>query len=148
MTEKRVDLTKNVYDKDQYLKTIDNSFRELGVSGISEDIEQQTSVEEFFGFYNSLFYDIPTTGNTNSHEFLVKQSGNYIGFEANQEEIEALQNEITQLRTELLNAQIRITELETGNKITLNTSSLEESSQEVNQVLVDAQNELEQIANI
>ena len=52
--------------------------------------------------YNELFFDIPETGPTNSHEFLIQRSSEYINFEPNNEEIQALQDEIAQLRTELL----------------------------------------------
>ena len=64
--------------------------------------------------YNELFYNIPELGETNSHEFLIKTSSEYINFEANQEEIDALQAEIAQLRIDLLNAQRQIVELQTG----------------------------------
>jgi len=45
---------------------------------------------------------------------LIKTSSEYIGFEANQEEILALQAEIAQLRTDLLDAQKQIITLQTG----------------------------------
>jgi hypothetical protein len=64
--------------------------------------------------YNDLFYNIPELGATNSHEYLIKKSSEYIGFNANQEEITALQNEIAQLRTELLDSQKQVIELQTG----------------------------------
>ena len=135
MAEKRVDLLKNVYDKDQYSQTINTSFSEFGVTTIAEDLEQQPSVEEFFGLYNSLFYDIPINGNTNSHEFLIQQSSNYANFDPSREEIEALQAEISQLRTDLLESQIKIAELETGQQINLPLDTIEESTQEVNNIL-------------
>ena len=135
MAEKRVDLLKNVYDKDQYSQTINTSFSEFGITTIAEDLEQQPSVEEFFGLYNSLFYDIPINGNTNSHEFLIQQSSRYANFEPSREEIEALQAEISQLRTNLLESQIRVAELETGQKINLPLDTTEESTQEVNNIL-------------
>ena len=67
--------------------------------------------------YNELFYDIPETGEVNSHEFLINKSSEYIGFEANQEEILALQAEIAQLRTDLLDSQKQVIELQTGTKL-------------------------------
>jgi hypothetical protein len=45
---------------------------------------------------------------------LIKTSSEYINFDANQEEITALQDEIAQLRTDLLDAQRQIVELQTG----------------------------------
>jgi hypothetical protein len=109
-----INLQKQVYDKRQYTKVIDTSFKELGVQTIQERIAEQPTTEEFFGLYNELFYNIPELGETNSHEYLIKTSSEYINFESNQEEIDALQVEITQLRTDLLDAQRQIVELQTG----------------------------------
>ena len=100
-----IKLNKTVYNKDLYLKIIDTEFKQLGIKTIQEQIDSEITVDQFFEFYNELFYDIPETGNINSHEFLITQSSNYINFEGNTEEIEALQNEISQLRQELLSAQ-------------------------------------------
>lgn len=109
-----IEFNKQVYNKNQYEKVIDTSFKQLGIQPIQEQIENQPTVNDFFEMYNELFYDIPETGDINSHEYLIRKSSEYIGFEANQEEIEALQNEISQLRTELLDAQKQIIELQTG----------------------------------
>ena len=105
----RLDLFKEVFDKAQYVKTINTSFDELGVTTLTEDLEIQPTIEEFFGLYNSLFYDIPALGETNSHEFLARTSGEYINFEEVNEEVQALQAEIAQLRQDLLNAQMENT---------------------------------------
>ena len=106
MTQERLDLRKEVFNKTQYIKTINTSFDELGVTELNETLESQVSVEEFFGLYNSLFYSIPALGETNSHEYLFKTSGEYINFEETNEEIQALQAEIAQLRSDLLDAQM------------------------------------------
>lgn len=143
MAEERVDLLKNVYDKNQYTKTINTNFSELGVTTVAEDLQQQPNVEGFFGLYNSLFYDIPPNGATNSHEFLVQQSGEYIGFDQNQAEIEALQAEITQLRKDLLSAQINIVELETGQSLNIDVDNVGNSTEEISQVLRQVQGEAE-----
>jgi len=142
MTEKKVDLLKNVYNKVQYAKTIDTSFSELGVTSIAEDLEAQPSVEEFFVLYNELFYDIPPNGATNSHEFLVQQSGEYIGFERNLEEIEALQLEITQLRTDLLASQITNIEQTTGQKLDIDLENLGTNTEDINNTISDIKKDL------
>jgi len=142
MAEKIVDLKKNVYNKVEYSKTIDTNFRELGVTSISEDLENQVSVEQFFTLYNELFYDIPPNGNTNSHEFLVQQSGNYIGFENKLEEIEALQLEISQLRRDLLNSQIQNIELTTGQKVEINLDNLGNNPGEIDNAIKDIRKDL------
>ena len=100
-----VNLNKNVFNKRAYEKTINTEFNQIGVKTIQEQIDEQPTVQEFFNMYNTLFYDINELGDTNSHEFLVKTSGEYINTEVNDELIEALQNEIAQLREDLLQAQ-------------------------------------------
>ena len=46
---KNIDLNKTVYNKSQYEKTIDTSFSQLGVKTIQEQLDDQPTVEEFFG---------------------------------------------------------------------------------------------------
>jgi|TARA_R110002049_G_scaffold55482_2_gene153771 paraquat-inducible protein B len=106
MAEESIDLRKEVFNKAQYIKTINTSFDQFGATTINEDLKAQVTVEEFFGLYNSLFYDIPALGETNSHDYLVKTSGGYINFDEINEEVKALQAEIAQLRQDLLNAQM------------------------------------------
>ena len=100
-----VNFNKEYFDKRTYEKTIDTAFTQIGVKTTQEQLDEQPSVQEFFNLYNQLFYQIPELGDTNSHEFLVKTSGEYINFDEDNELIEALQNEIAQLREELLTAQ-------------------------------------------
>lgn len=100
-----IKLNRNGYDKNSYPKVIDTEFRELGVKTIEQQIQDQPSVQEFFNLYNELFYQINALGPTNSHEYLIKSSTEYIGFEENNEIIELLQSEIAGLREELLETQ-------------------------------------------
>ena len=98
-------LNRTVFNKGDYTKTINTSFTELDVKPIQEQIDEQPTVQEFFNMYNELFYEINELGPTNSHEYLIKTSTEYVGFEQNNEIIEALQREIAQLREELLETQ-------------------------------------------
>jgi uncharacterized membrane protein YgcG len=109
-----IKFNKQVYDKGQYTKVINTSFTQLGVQSIQETINNQPTTDQFFSMYNDLFYDINELGEINSHEYLIKKSSEYIDFDANQEEIEALQAEIANLREELLDAQKQNIELQTG----------------------------------
>ena len=112
-----VNLNKKVYKKDDYEKVIDTSFNQLGIKTIQEQLDVQPTVEEFFLLYNSLFYDIPEKGEINSHEYLIKQSTEYIKFDEVNSEIEQLQTEIYQLRVELLDSQKEVIEIQTGIKL-------------------------------
>jgi len=106
-----IEFNKQVFNKISYEKVIDTSFNQLGVKPVNERIEEQPTVNDFFRMYNDMFYDIPEIGATNSHEYLIKKSSEYIGFEEKNEIIEALQNEIAQLRTELLETQKQLLEI-------------------------------------
>ena len=107
---KSIEFNKEVFNKTSYKKIIDTSFKQLGVKPIEEQLQNQPTVIEFFQLYDELFYNINELGTTNSHEYLIKKSSEYIGFEEKNEIIEALQNEIAQLRTELLNTQQQLIE--------------------------------------
>ena len=109
-----IEFSKQVFNKNQYNKIIDTSFKQLGVKTSQEQLEETPTVNDFFQMYNELFFDIPEIGPTNSHEFLIQRSSEYINFEPNNEEIQALQDEIAQLRTELLDTQRQLIEAQTG----------------------------------
>lgn len=101
----QVNLTKQVYDKNQYQKVIDTSFTQLVQPTVSTGSALPT-VNEFFDYYNQLFFDIPKFGETNSHEYLIKTSQEYIGTSTLvNDEIQALIDEITELRQENLDLQ-------------------------------------------
>jgi hypothetical protein len=100
-----IKLNKEVFNKRDYKKTINTSFTQLGVKSIQEQLDDQPTVQEFFDMYNTLFYEINELGETNSHAYLIKTSSEYISFDENNKIIEALQNEIAQLRDELLETQ-------------------------------------------
>ena len=108
MSEKRVDLQKEVFNKLDYPRTINTEFTELSVPSVNDDLETQVTVEDFFNLYNDLFYDIPAEGDSNSHAFLVRTSGEYIAFDDTDAEIEALRNEITVLREDNLELEKEI----------------------------------------
>lgn len=107
-------LNKVVFNKEAYEKTIDTSFSQI--TPPTPPIEDTISVEEFFNLYNTIFYDIPAEGNINSHTYLVKTSGDYIGTEAISEDVQLLLDEITSLRQQLLaaNQQILLAQVPTG----------------------------------
>tara|TARA_R110001583_G_scaffold19070_2_gene75118 strand:- start:11 stop:469 length:459 start_codon:yes stop_codon:yes gene_type:complete len=123
-----INFNKTVFNKTQYTKTINTSFSELGVKTIQEQLDEQPNIEEFFSLYNELFYDIPELGETDSHEFLIKQSSEYINFEEENEVIEELQKEISQLREDLLDSQKQVIELELGISVDDNQRSLPRST--------------------
>lgn len=103
----QVKLNRQAFDKQKFNETVNTSFSQLGPQQPDPtffDINLATT-EDFFTLYNKFFFEIPKEGEVNSHTFLIKESSDYVGFEASNEEIQALLDEIAALREE--NLQIR-----------------------------------------
>jgi hypothetical protein len=99
-------LTKQVFQKTAFDNTIDTSFSELTSTTVPSTGSILPSIVEFFQYYQDLFYQIPKFGDTDSHQYLVITSQEYIGSEAGGNEvIDALIAEITALRQENLDLQ-------------------------------------------
>jgi len=102
---RKLNLNKRVYAKNQYEKVIDTKFSQLATSpSPTPTTTQQTviSVDEFFTNYNQLFFQIPKYGETNSHEYLIKTSSEYIDFSPINNDIQALVDEINLLQAQNL----------------------------------------------
>ena len=97
-------LNKQVFLKNEFYNTVNTNFSQLVDVPISTifDINQAT-LEDFFELYSKFFFEIPKEGIINSHEYLIKESGDYVGFNKDNTEIQALLEEITSLREENLN---------------------------------------------
>ena len=102
-----VNLNRQVFDKQKFNDTVDTTFSELGVQ--EQDLSffdlNLATVDDFFILYNKLFFEIPKEGAVNSHAFLAKESGDYVGFQQFNEEIQALLQEISDIRGE--NVELR-----------------------------------------
>lgn len=110
----KINLNKVVYNKDDYQKTIDTSFNELLPLAVTEEQIPLINIEQFFQYYNNLFFEIPKTGN-NSHNTLIQQSSEYVGNEQTNDELDALYREVTNLRQELLETQTELSNLREQN---------------------------------
>ena len=107
--EEKLDLNKKSFNKLQYEKVIDTKFSQLATPlptnlVINEPNPFSTSLEinVFFSKYSQLFFDIPKTGATNSHEYLIKTSSEYVDFQVMNDEMLALIDEINALQAQNL----------------------------------------------
>lgn len=101
-----VTLNKKYYETNIYTNVINTSFTEI-IPADSQTLptgNDELAIEEFFNEYKRLFFSIPTGGN-NSHTTLIIDSSNYIGYSPQNDVIEALQAEISSLRSENLELQ-------------------------------------------
>lgn len=109
-----IDLTKQVFQKRQYTKVVDTTFSQL----VPQTVELVVSaslptVDQFFSYYNQLFYNIPQFGTTNSHQYLIEQSTAYIGNVQSDEDVQALLDEINELRSENLELNRQVAQAQT-----------------------------------
>jgi hypothetical protein len=109
MSEK-ISLSKNVYSKTQFEKTVDTQFTQLSSPALTAQIETQT-VAQFFNNYQTLFYQIPKEGENNSHQYLIKTSQDYAGAVQNDTDLTALLDEIDSLRLTIFEQQQTISTL-------------------------------------
>ncbi len=104
-----LNLSKQVYGTATYTKVIDTQFRQLVTP--AEPEEEPVTVDRFFELYEQLFFEIPVVGDVNSHEYLVRRSGEYIGGEVLSDNERALIDEINSLRQQLLEANKSIVDI-------------------------------------
>ena len=100
----RVNLNRQVFDKKKFNDTVDTEFSELGVEDKDLsffDVNLATQ-EDFFTLYSKLFFEIPKKGNINSHTYLIKESTDFVGAQGISSDIQALLDEIAELRKENL----------------------------------------------
>lgn len=122
----QVVLVKEQFDKDKFNQTVNTQFTQLGVEepDLSFFDPNLATVGDFFSVYNNLFFLIPKEG-PNSHTTLIEESSEYVDYQANQLEIQALLDEIAELREQNLQLTIDI-----GN-ITQAQNEIQQAQEEV-----------------
>lgn len=104
----QIPVQKTVFSKDSYSRVIDTQFSQLITQ---EDETLSFSVDDFFELYDQLFYQIPRDGETNSHQYILQREADYLGISISQEDVQALLDEITFLRQQVLDTQTIINDL-------------------------------------
>lgn len=109
----QITLVKPSFNKNSYEKVINTSFSQLTQPTVDTTANPPISVQQFFTYYQQLFYTIPKFGEVNSHEYLIKTSTDYIGTVAdvNDDIIQSLLEEINQLRQENLDLQQNVLDI-------------------------------------
>jgi len=104
-----VRLQKEIYGTATYTNVIDTQFTQL-IAPTTPVVDDAT-VDRLFQLYDSLFYQIELTGDTNSHEYIVKRSSQYLGGAVMSDNEKALIDEINSLRQQLLEANKSLTDI-------------------------------------
>ena len=110
---KKISFAPTVYNNEESKKVIDKQFKEFGQQGVSSEESSSDLVSKFFMDYEDLFYSIPLTGITGSHQYLAERSGQVSKIESGDSlvDIEPLLEEITLLRNQSIEDQQTILEL-------------------------------------
>jgi len=98
----QVNLVKEVYGRNTYTRVVDTSFKELYTPVTASISVAPLTIEQFFDAYNELFFQIPATGEVNSHTYLIERSTAYVGAGALSPNEQAYIAEINSLREQLL----------------------------------------------
>ena len=106
----QIPIEKQVYDKGTFSKVVDTQFSQLLVN-VDEGDTPTFTIDDFFELYEQLFYQIPKEGDTNSHRFILEKEAEYLGVIINQDDIQALLDEITVLRQQVLDTQNSLSEI-------------------------------------
>ena len=112
----QIPIEKQVFDKNTFGKVIDTQFSQLLNNQVAEETPTFT-IDDFFELYEQLFYQIPKEGDTNSHMYIIQKEADYLGIIINQDDIQALLDEITTLRQQVLDTQTALNDLSTITKI-------------------------------
>jgi len=106
-----INIQRTVFNSTDFSKVVDNTFTTFVQPVLEEDPD---TPEELFRLYEKLYYVIDVTGESNSHEYLVKKSSELLSFDAVTQDIQPLLDEIAQLRQENLGLNQQILTLETN----------------------------------
>ena len=106
----QIPIEKQVFDKDQFGKVINTQFNQL-LNNANAGETPTFTIDDFFQLYEDLFYQIPKEGDTNSHRYILEREAEYLGVIINQDDIQALLDEITSLRQQVLDTQTALDEI-------------------------------------
>ena len=98
------DIKRKIFGKNSFSTVVDIAFSQLIPANTTTNVTPDVQVEDFFNTYNSLFYDIPSTGSVNSHLELINRSSDYLGISYTDllEELRVTRNENVSLKNQLI----------------------------------------------
>jgi len=104
-----IQIVKTVLGTEKFNKVVDTSFKTFNQPVPEEDPD---TPEELFRLYEKLYFSIDITGETDSHEYLIKKSSELINFDTVTEDIQPLLDEIAELRQQNLALNQQLIDLE------------------------------------
>ena len=109
----KITLKTQRYNKEKFNETVNKEFTQLvNVPDPSFFDRDLADLDDFWYLYDKFFYIIPKLGEIESHQYLAKTSGEYADFATISDEIQALLDEIADLRRQNLELIQESTNLE------------------------------------
>ena len=109
----KITLKAQRFNKEKFNETVNKEFTQLvNVPDPSFFDRDLANLDDFWYLYDKFFYIIPKLGEIESHQYLAKTSGEYADFATISTEIQALLDEIAELRRENLELIQEATNLE------------------------------------
>lgn len=103
-----VRLSKTVQEKDKLRKIVSSTFTTFVQPS---EVQDTDTISELFRLYDKLYLQIPLDG-PQSHTYLIEESSKLVDIQQDNEAIQPLLDEITELRERLLSANEQIFQLE------------------------------------
>ena len=119
MSQSQIPIEKQVYNKVDFSRVIDTQFTQLINTEATPEEPLPPTVEEFFRLYDELFFEIPKEGEIDSHRYILEREAEYLGVSLETQDFQALLDEITNLRQELLDSQKALNDLQNSNQTIL-----------------------------
>ena len=105
----RINLDKTVYLKENFGRLVNKDFKFFAQNNTEEN---PFTISDFFKLYEQIFDYIPKEGETESHRYMITKGADYIGVRIQDDsDLQALLDEITRLRREILDKSNTILEL-------------------------------------
>lgn len=103
-----VEFEQRVYEKQPFNEVVDRNFKEFA----QRPTASRRTVEEFFQDYEDLYFSIPASGSTRSHQYLIEKSSELYKLPEEILDIQPLLDEITVLKNQVIQDQQTIADLQ------------------------------------
>tara|TARA_R100000541_G_scaffold41538_1_gene48980 strand:- start:150 stop:521 length:372 start_codon:yes stop_codon:yes gene_type:complete len=104
-----INIEKTVYNRKEFERVVDRGFKTFVPPVEIADLD---TVTELFRLYNKLYLEIPLRNSNSSHEYLIRRSSELVDLDEGDDQLQPLLDEITNLRSQLVEANEDILRLE------------------------------------
>ena len=104
-----INIEKTVFNRKEFERVVDRGFKTFTPP---IELPDTDTVTELFRLYNKLYFEIPLRNANASHEYLIRRSSELVNIDEDDNQLQPLLDEITNLRSQLVEANSDILDLE------------------------------------